>query len=143
NKVLKANAGLSVPVNGEAVHVIAEFEKGDAQFGINVLGYELAYNDLIGEFTTLLKAPVNVADYVKPNSENFKIEAIVDKNILGVFVNDGELYYVLPFDAPKNGKIEAFIKGRGGDRKAIVKRMEVHELKPIWNDSGNVAIKNN
>ncbi|MBD0294425.1 MAG: DUF4980 domain-containing protein, partial [Flavisolibacter sp.] len=102
NKVLKANAGLSVTVNGEAVHVIAEFEKGDAHFGINVLGYELAYNDLIGEFTTLLKAPATVADYVKPNSENFKIEAIVDKNILEVFVNDGELYYVLPFDAPKN-----------------------------------------
>src|SRR5205085_1811264 len=34
NKVLKFNAGVSVPVSGDALHIIAEFEKGDAtQFG--------------------------------------------------------------------------------------------------------------
>lgn len=73
----------------------------DAHFGLNVLGYELSYNDLLGELITLLKAPANVTNYVKPDTENFKIEAIVDKNILEVFVNDGEMYYAMPFDGPK------------------------------------------
>lgn len=140
NKVIKANAHVSVPVNGDAVHVIAAFEKGDAtQFGINVLGYELTYNDLLGEFTAMLKAPAYTTSYAKPEQAEIKIEVIADKNILEVFVNDGELYYALPFDAEKNGKVEAFVKGRGGDRKTILKRMEVYELKSIWNDSAGAA----
>ncbi|MBE7171628.1 MAG: DUF4980 domain-containing protein [Williamsia sp.] len=140
NKILKANAGQAVSVNGDAVHVIAEFEKGDAnQFGINVLGYELTYNDLLGEFAAMQKAPGYTTSYTKPALGTLKIEAIADKNILEVFVNDGELYYVLPFDGEKNGKVEAYIKGRAGDRKVILKRLEVYELKSIWNGPSGVA----
>ena len=134
NKIIKANAGLSVPVEGDAIHLIAEFEKGDAiPFGLNILGYEIEYNDLIGQFTTNLKNTRITYDYVKPDTYNFKIEAIVDKNIIEIFVNDGEIYYVAPFDAEKTGKVEAYIKGRGGDRKVIIKKMEVYQLKSIWN----------
>jgi fructan beta-fructosidase len=136
NRIIRSNAGLTVPVSGEAIHVVAEFEKGDAtQFGLNVLGYELSYNDLMGEFTTALDARLTNTNYVRPGTENFKIEAIVDKNMLEVFVNDGELYYAVPFDADKNGKIDVFVKGRGTDRKALVKRMEVHELRSIWTNA--------
>jgi fructan beta-fructosidase len=139
NKILKVNDSLMIQVKGDAVHIIAEFEKGDAHFGLNVLGYEFSYNDLLGEFITLLKAPATVTDYVKPDTENFKIEAIVDKNMLEVFVNDGETYYAMPFDGPKTGKITAFIKGRGSDRKTILRKMEVHELKSIWSNANNLT----
>jgi fructan beta-fructosidase len=133
DKILKGDDPLSVSVEGGALHVIAEFEKGDAtQFGLNVLGYELVYNDLIGQFLTTHNGPSSVTDYVKPGTDMFKIEAIVDQNILEVFVNDGELYYVLPFNGSKTGKVDAFVKGRGGDRKVILKKLEVHQLNSIW-----------
>lgn len=133
DKIIKTNSGISIPVSESALHVIAEFEKGDAaEFGLNILGYNVSYNDLLGEFKVALKAPGIITNYVKPHTEIFKIEAIIDKNILEVFVNDGELYYVLPFDGEKNGKIDVFIKGGGNDRKTILKKMDVYELNSIW-----------
>ncbi|HWJ92448.1 MAG TPA: GH32 C-terminal domain-containing protein, partial [Flavisolibacter sp.] len=134
NKVIKAGEPLSVAVDGDPVHVIAEIEKGDAnQFGLNVLGYEIEYNDLLGVFSTNAKNKVSY-EYVKPGTEIFKIEAIVDKNILEVYINDGEIYYVAPFDVEKNGKVEAYVKGRASERKALVKKLEVYQLKSIWNN---------
>ena len=153
NKILKANEGTSLNVNGDAVHVVAQFEKGDAQFALNVLGFEIVYNDLLGELTTTINngkskaAPVTgpfpppstalaTINYTKPNEEKFKIEVIVDKNIIEFFVNDGELYYVAPFNADKTKTVEASVKGRGGNRKSILTKMEVHELKSIWPKPG-------
>ena len=63
-----------------------------------------------------------------------KIEVIVDKNIVEFFVNDGEVYYAAPFNEEKTEKVEASVKGRGGDRKSILTKLEVHELKSIWPD---------
>jgi len=71
--------------------------------------------------------------YPQPNTEKFRIEAIVDKNTLEIFVNDGELYYTLPFNNRKNGKIDVFAGG-DSDRKAILKNLEVHQLASIWNN---------
>ena len=69
----------------------------------------------------------------------FKIEAIVDKNLLEFFINDGELYYVTEFAGKKSPVVEALIpSAQGGGqraaspRKFIVKRLEVNELNSIW-----------
>jgi len=133
NRMIRLDNGVSLNVHSDAVHVIAEFEKGDATtFGISVHGYELSYDHLLGEFLAMHGETNGKTNYVNPDSETFKIEAIVDKNILEVFVNDGELYYVLPFDKVKNNQVDAFIKGRGNDRKALLKKLEVHELASIW-----------
>ncbi len=149
SKIIKANDGAEVHVKGDAIHVVAEFEKGDAQFSLNVLGFEITYHDLLGELTTMInngKATVPAAvgpfpppstalaniNYIKQNEEVFKIEVIVDKNIVEFFVNDGELYYAAPFNEEKTKTVSATVKGRGGNRKSIVKKMEVHELKSIW-----------
>ena len=151
SKIIKANDGVVVQVKGDAIHVVAEFEKGDAQFSLNVLGFEITYHDLLGELITQInngKATVPAAvgpfpppstalaniSYIKPNEEVFKIEVIVDKNIVEFFVNDGELYYAAPFNEEKTRTVTATVKGRGGSRKSIVKKMEVHELKSIWFD---------
>ena len=138
-----------VSVKSDAVHVVAEFEKGDAQFSLNVMGFEITYHDLLGELTTMINngkatAPTVVGpflppstalaniSYIKPHEEVFKIEVIVDKNIVEFFVNNGELYYAAPFNEEKIKTVSATVKGRGGNRKSIVKKMEVHELKSIW-----------
>jgi fructan beta-fructosidase len=153
NKILKGGEPVQVNVSSDPVHVIAEFEKGDATFGLNVLGYELVYNDLLGEFTTAINrnhnaapegpraifsgpaiTPITTTVYSKPGTEIFKLEVIVDKNIVEVFVNDGDLYFAAPFDGEKTGIVESFVRGRG-ERKSILKRLDVHELKSIWNDA--------
>ena len=134
NKLLKPNENLTVPVGDVPLHIIAEFEKGDATpFGLSILGYEIEYNDLLGLFSTNSKNKTS-HEYVKPGVEIFKIEAIVDKNILEVFINDGELYYAAPFDVEKKtGTVNAYIRARGGDRKSLVKKLEIYDLKSIWN----------
>ena len=133
--MLRVNAGVSVPVSGEPLHVKAVFEKGDArEFGLNVLGYELSYNSLLGEFSTIQGEKSIKTNYVNPGSEEFIIEAIVDKNILEVFVNGGELYYAMPFNGDKSKVVEVFIKGRGNSSKALLKKLEVHELNSIWKE---------
>jgi fructan beta-fructosidase len=151
NKIITANEGVSLNVNSDVVHVVAEFEKGDAHFSLNVLGYEISYNDLLGELTTTINngksAPVvatgpfpppstalETISYIKPNEEKFKLEVIVDKNIIEFFINDGEIYYVAPFNDQKTKTVSVSVKGRGGNRKSILKKMEVHELKSIWFD---------
>lgn len=160
NKILKGAEPVQVRVQGDPVHVVAEFEKGDATFGLNVLGYELVYNDLLGEFTTAVNpnhnsapegprvifsgpaiTPITTTVYSKPGTEIFKLEVIIDKNIAEVFVNDGELYFAAPYEGEKTGIVEAFVRARG-DRKSILKRLDVHELNSIWKDTDlNVSAK--
>jgi len=155
NKVVTSDApAILLVANDVPVHVIAEFQRGDAPITLNILGYELRY-DNEWEFSTVAPvtkpadAAVPAGPFAAPTlaqpvkyvstSEIFKVEAIVDKNILEFFINDGELYYVTEFKGAKNGKIEALIKagGRPGGpapitRKFIVKKLEVHELNSIW-----------
>lgn len=134
NKSINVNTPLSIPVADEPLHIIAEIEKGDAnQFGLSILGYEILYDDLLGIFSTS-ETPGSGFEYVKPGTEIFKIEAIVDKNILEIFINDGEIYYVAPFNKKKMGRIEAFVRNSGPDRKSLVKKLEIFQLKSVWSD---------
>jgi hypothetical protein len=117
------------------------------------LGYELIYdNEWI--FTATAPAvekgkteepagPFRASTEATPvtyvtGSDIFKIEAIVDKNILELFVNDGELYYVTAFNGKKIPKIEASVpvnnRGPFGrqNQKFILKKLEVNELNSIW-----------
>ena len=116
---------LVAPANGEIIHVIAEFERGDSrEFGLNINGYELTYSNLFNNF--------NQINYPVAADSVFKIEAIVDKAILEVFVNDGELYFVKPFHSNGAVQLKAFAKGVEGGRKSVLKKLEMHELKSVW-----------
>lgn len=149
NKILKPETPVQIKVSGDALHVKAVFEKGDATFGLNVLGYEIVYNDLLGQFTTALNPkhnstpagpqaifsgpaipPITTTIYYS-DPEKFTVEVIVDKNIIEIFVNNGELYFAAPYDGNKTDLVEAFVKGRG-NRKSILTQLEIHELKSIW-----------
>lgn len=153
NKVVTPGNSASISVNPDApLHVIAEFEQGDAPLSLSIAGYEFRY-DNEWQFSAVppSTAPTplsNIANntpvrYIS-TKDIFKIEAILDKNILEVFVNDGELYYVTEFKGTNSGKVEALVslpvRGAGGGgpatsspRRFIVKRLEVHELNSIWN----------
>ena len=62
-----------------------------------------------------------------------KIEVIVDKTIVEVFINDGELYFVKPLDSVSGKQeIKAFAKARAKSNKTVLKKLEVHRLKSVW-----------
>lgn len=130
----KEKKSFVAPVKGDVLHITAEFEQGGAsEFGLNVNGYELTYNHFFSDFNKI-NYPVS-ADSV------FKIEVVIDKQIAEVFVNDGELYFVksMPFDNSEK-EIKVFANGLGDERHAILKRLEIQELKSIWTEDKAVAI---
>ena len=137
NRVVTVGARAGVPMTADKpMHIVAEFERGDGPMALSIFGYELRHdNEWIFANTPLQGArprepqlPVIYA----PTSNVFRIEAIVDKNILEVYVNDGELYYVTAFEGKKIANVEAFVPGNDARRKFILKKLEVHELNSIW-----------
>ena len=124
-RIVQSGGKATISISGEnPVHVVAEIERGDAPFTINILGYELSYdNEWVfattapDEGKTKTEAPSGPfpppsastpVTYVASN-DIFKIEAIIDKNILQFFINEGELYYVTAFNGEKIPKIEAYV----------------------------------
>ena len=84
----------------------------------------MTYNHLRGNF--------NGKHYKVPYDETIKIEVVTDRSSMEIFVNDGELYYAVPYDNVKADKIiEAFANG-GNASKVILENLEVHKLKSIW-----------
>jgi fructan beta-fructosidase len=155
DKIVQPDHRESLSVSGDSpLHIIAEIERGDAPIALNILGYELMYDN---EWIFGTKAPDNVkivtrapaGPFPSPTastpvtyvtgSDIFKIEAIVDRNILEFYINDGELYYVTAFNGEKVPKIEVSVPestpGAFGrqNQKFILKKLEVHELNSIWN----------
>jgi fructan beta-fructosidase len=130
-QVVNAGNNASVTVSADApVHIVAEFERGNVPMTLNIFGNEIRFdNEWIFSATTARNEPPVV---YAPQSATFKIEAIVDKNILEFFINDGELYYVTAFNGRKNDKVEALATDRDPTRKFFVKKLEVHELNSIW-----------
>lgn len=153
NKVILTGQSASVHVNvNSPLHIVAELERGDSPITFSILGYELKYDN---EWTVIAKAPeggkemqsapagpfpaptsATPVTYVS-GSDIFKIEAIIDKNILEIFINDGELYFVTAFNGKKVPAVEASVTGGDnsrapGNRKFIVRKLEVHELNSIW-----------
>lgn len=142
NEVITADNNFKVPVQSYVLHLVAEFEKGDAiSFGMDVNGYKLVYSNLRGQFINFSGeasaesfANAQITNYIDPNNDLLKIEVIADKTILEVFVNDGELYYAIPYNSVQAEKnIEVFSMG-GPELKTILKTMEVHELNTVWSE---------
>jgi len=136
NRVVTTGKNAELSVNSDAaLHIVAEFERGDAPMVLNILGYELRYdNEWIFSATPPkgAKANTQTPNIYVPKSDVLKIEAIVDKNLLEFFVNDGELYYVAAFNGAKTQKVEAIAATGETNRKFIVKKLEVHELTSVW-----------
>ncbi len=126
DKLLTGEDRFKAPVAGELLHLTAEFELGDAhRLGLNINGYKLTYNHLRGDF--------NGVHYKIPHDQPLKIEVVVDRSSMEVFVNDGELYFAEPHDNVKAEKtLEVFSNGGGESAKSFLKRLEVHRMQSIW-----------
>lgn len=122
NQILNDNT-ISSPLRGDQLHIIVELDKGEAtSFGMNINGYELTYNQL--------RSTLNDTFY--PIDKTLKLEVIVDRMGVEVFVNDGELYYVEEHNSvDTEQKVVVFSSGRG-DSKMLIKNFEVYELSSIW-----------
>jgi sucrose-6-phosphate hydrolase SacC (GH32 family) len=156
DRLVQTGEKASVSVDpSKPIHVIAEIERGDAPITFNIMGYELRYdNEWIFATTApdegTQKEVVPQGPFPAPtastpvtyvaDSEIFRIEAIVDKNLLEFFINDGELYYVTEFNGTKKSVIEASVAGPQNTsrvsvpRKFLLKNLEVFELNSIWNE---------
>lgn len=125
---LISDTTISSPIRGEQLHIIAEMDKGEAtQFGLNVNGYELTYNQL--------RSTLN--DTFFPIEETLKLELIVDRMGIEVFVNDGELYYVEQYNSVDTEQVVSLFSSGRGSSEMLVKRFEVYELSSIWNQQKN------
>lgn len=125
DKLIRGGESFEAPIKAEKLHVIASFIPGDAHdFGLNINGFEMSYDNLRGD--------LNETHYKVPPDEEFKIEVIVDKLSIEIFVNDGQLYYALPHNSVKSDKNITAFANYDKEQKTILKRLEVHELKSIW-----------
>jgi len=120
------NSSFTSSVNGEVLHMVAEFKQGDCgEFGLNINGFELAYSNFFNG--------LNKVNYPLAQDAVIKMEVIVDKAIIEVFINDGELYFVKALNSVKAEKlVKAYANGLEGGRKTILKKLEVNELASVW-----------
>lgn len=123
--LLPGDTSLTASVKGEVLHIVAEFECGDSRdFGMNINGYEVVYNNLFRE--------LNQVNYPVLEGDTLKVEVVIDKAIIEVFVNDGELYFVDPLNSVE-AEPEVRVFANGGDRsKTLLKKLSVHKLKSVW-----------
>jgi sucrose-6-phosphate hydrolase SacC (GH32 family) len=152
NVVVTTTTPLTINANSDSpLHIIAEIERGDGPITLDILGYKLNFDN---EWTFSTNSPdgANTQTVVPagpfpaptastpviyiPEGNTLKIEAIVDKNLLEFFVNDGELYYVTAFNGAKTSEIVASVTSsssiRGAERKFLIKKLDVRELNSIW-----------
>jgi fructan beta-fructosidase len=126
NILLKEHSDVFVPpVKGDVLDVIATFERGDSwQFGLSINGQEITYDNVHQQ--------LNGITYPQ-EGKILKIEAVADKTILEIFINDGELYFVKPLDTrPENQMISVFAKQVNGGSRTVLKKLEIHKLKSVW-----------
>lgn len=116
-------------IKSSLLHVKTIIEIDNCQaFGLNINGYEIEYsvskNTLNGHFLPL-------------KDRQLELEVVVDKNLIEVYANGGLLYWFANYN---DGDLDdfniSFFQNKNGlnpDPKTLVKSLEVHELKSIWN----------
>jgi sucrose-6-phosphate hydrolase SacC (GH32 family) len=155
NKMINGNKSLN-GIQGELFHIKAEFDVGKADyFGLVIREFQIYYD--VQENQLICKAPENNIDLnqfskeymdmvkeeagdflefnpiktsVKPLNGKIKLEIIVDRTYVEVFVNGGRYYIpVGAYLTDRDPAIMAFSKGG----KTTLKNLEVYELNSIWN----------
>jgi sucrose-6-phosphate hydrolase SacC (GH32 family) len=155
NKIINDSESLK-DIDGELFHIKAEFDVGKADyFGLVIREFQIYYD--VKENQLICKAPENNIDLnqfseefndmvkeeagdflefnpiktsVKPLNGKLKLEIIVDRTYVEVFVNGGRYYIpVGAYLTDRDPAIMAFSKGG----KTTLNILEVYELNSIWN----------
>jgi fructan beta-fructosidase len=115
-------------IKSSLLHIKATFEiVNDDSFGLDINGYKIKYdvptNQLNGHFLPL-------------QNKQLQLEIIVDKTLVEVYANGGLIYW---FDDYNEGDLDNFkislIRSKSSlnvDSKTLIKNLEIHELKSIW-----------
>lgn len=118
--IVLEDSTFSSSLRGDQLHIIAEIDRGDARrFGLNINGYHLDYNRL--------RTKLNDTFY--PIDDMVKLEIIVDKMSVEVFVDDGKLYYASEHNSVDNEN-NLNIYSKGGS--ILIKNLDVYKLDSIW-----------
>jgi fructan beta-fructosidase len=115
-------------INNPLLHIKAKFQFENAtNFVLNINGYNIGYNVATNKLNDV---------FVPLHNREIEVEVIVDQTLIEVYV-DGGLYYW--FANHNKGDLDNFkIKlyrsknGLNPDSKTLVKSLEIHELKSIW-----------
>jgi fructan beta-fructosidase len=119
-------------IKGKLLHIKLEMKTLSAIiFSVTLNGYRFTYD---GNFSKLNDTFIPLMD-----SEKLKLEFIVDRNSIEVFVNDGLYEMLIPHDSTEK-ETEIVFKPVVG-KATIVEKLEVHELYSIWQKQ-NLSIEN-
>jgi fructan beta-fructosidase len=125
-------------VEGELFHITAEFQIGKAElFGITVREFDIKYDAAAGQI--ICEGPDNdfgpesfsepVSVQLDPEDGVVRVEIIVDRTLVEVFVDDGRYY--LPLGTYLVDKDPA-VKVYSVNGKTKLNEFEVYELSSIW-----------
>lgn len=111
-------------IAGELFHIKGVFMVNpDSEFGFKIHGTDIVYNAATKELSCMdLKAPVETVD------GRIYLEILVDRNIIEIFCNYGEVYMPIARDLTKDYGLE-FISNKG---TTIAPALQVFDLKSIW-----------
>jgi len=125
DEVLEPGKNLLSTINGDLFDIRAEFDVGDAsEIGFEIRGVPVVYN---AREKTLSckekKAPC------KPVDGKIKLQLLVDRTSMEVFINDGE--YFMPMGSiPDDDDRSLKVFAKGGDARII--SLDVNELNSAW-----------
>jgi len=120
---LAVQSPVRLPVSGELFDIRATFELGDAkQVGLDIGGNRIVY-DVAG--AKLNDAPL------KPVNGKVTIQVLVDRPMMEIIGNNGRVF--ITAQRKQRGAVDAIEAYANGGAGRLV-RLEVHELKSIWED---------
>lgn len=122
---LDSDSDLLEDIKGDLFEINAEIEVGDAsQIGFEIRGVPVVYS---AENNTLTCKDETAP--CKPKDGKIKLQLLVDRTSIEIFVNDGE--YFMPMGSiPDDDNMSLKVYAEGGDAKII--SMDVIELNSAW-----------
>ena len=112
-------------IEGDLFDIRAEFAVGDAsEIGFDIRGLPVVYN--AEEKTISCKKSVAPC---KPKDGKIKLQILVDRTSIEIFVNDGE-YYMPMGSIPADDNKSLGVYAKGGEAKIV--SLVVNELESAW-----------
>lgn len=115
-------------IKSPLLHIKTTIEAQNSRFfGININGYEIKYDVAMNRLRDV---------FIPLQNRQLKIEVLVDKTLIEVYVNDGRYYWFENYDDGDLNNFELSFD-KGGDPlnknpQTLIKKLEIYELQPIW-----------
>jgi len=110
---------------GELLHIVAEFEVGDApSFGLNVRGVAVTYDVAAGQLTCRDRSAA-----LKPERGRIRLEVLVDRTSVEIFANGGRVYMPMGI-IPKAEDRSVEVFSQGGTTRLV--SLRAWSLQSAW-----------